>query len=82
MHKNGEWFAPGKDLLKFISDACDGKKLEIGVPLQKGIFFSISDELNAKFHAEIERRLGRKIKRGDLTAIGNEMIENWIGASL
>jgi len=43
----------------------------------KGIFFSISDEENALFHAVLERRLGRKIKRGDLTAAGSEALKLW-----
>lgn len=44
----------------------------------KGIFFSISDEENAIFHAALERRLGRKIKRGDLTVAGLEALHLWI----
>lgn len=44
----------------------------------KGIFFSISDEENAAFHAALERYLGRKIKRGDLTKAGSEALKLWI----
>jgi hypothetical protein len=46
----------------------------------KGIFFSISDELNKEFHQELERRLRRKIKRGDLTAAGAEALRGWMAA--
>ena len=44
----------------------------------KGIFFSISDEDNALFHAALERRLKRKIKRGDLTKAGSEALKLWM----
>ncbi len=44
----------------------------------KGIFLPISDELNAAFHAEIERRKGRKLLRGDLRDAGEEAIRMWI----
>jgi hypothetical protein len=44
----------------------------------KGIFFSISDEENAAFHAALQRHLKRKIKRGDLTAAGAEALRLWI----
>ena len=44
----------------------------------KGIFFSISDEENAIFHAALEKCLGRKIKRGDLTAAGSEALKLWM----
>lgn len=44
----------------------------------KGIFFCISDELNAAFHEALEKHLKRKIKRGDLTTAGAEAIQLWI----
>lgn len=44
----------------------------------KGIFFSISDELNKEFHLVLEKRLKRKIKRGDLTKAGAEALELWM----
>lgn len=44
----------------------------------KGIFFSISDELNHEFHRVLEKRLRRKIKRGDLTKAGAEALELWM----
>lgn len=44
----------------------------------KGIFLPISDELNAAFHAEIERRNGRKLLRGDLRDAGEEAIRLWM----
>jgi hypothetical protein len=43
-----------------------------------GIFFCISDEENALFHTALEKRLGRKIKRGDLTTAGSEAIKLWM----
>jgi hypothetical protein len=46
----------------------------------KGIFLPISDELNAAFHAEIERRNGRKLLRGDLRDAGEEAIQLWMAA--
>jgi hypothetical protein len=45
---------------------------------RKGLFLPISDELNAAFHAEIERRKGRKLLRGDLRDAGEEAIRIWI----
>jgi hypothetical protein len=47
----------------------------------KGIFLPISDELNAAFHTEIERRKGRKLLRGDLRDAGEEAIRQWLGRS-
>lgn len=44
----------------------------------KGIFLPISDELNAAFHAEIERRKGRTLRRGDLRDAGEEAIRLWM----
>ena len=44
----------------------------------KGIFLPISDELNAAFHAEIERRKGRKLLRGDLRDAGEAAIRLWM----
>jgi hypothetical protein len=44
----------------------------------KGIFFSISDELNRDFHRVLEKRLGRKIKRGDLTKAGSDALKLWM----
>jgi hypothetical protein len=44
----------------------------------KGIFLPISDELNAAFHAEIEKRKGRKLLRGDLRDAGEEAIKSWV----
>lgn len=44
----------------------------------KGIFFSISDEENAAFHEALTNKLGRKLRRGDLTAAGAEALRLWI----
>jgi len=46
----------------------------------KGIFFSISDELNEEFHLILEKRMGRKIKRGDLTKAGADALKMWMSA--
>jgi hypothetical protein len=43
-----------------------------------GIFFCISDEQNVAFHVALERRLGRKVKRGDLTKAGSEALRLWM----
>lgn len=44
----------------------------------KGLFLGISDELNQEFHAELKRRLGRELRRGDVTNAGEEAIKAWI----
>lgn len=48
----------------------------------KGIFLPISDKLNSEFHAEIERRLGRPLRRGDIQRAGEEAISLWLKADL
>lgn len=44
----------------------------------KGLFLQISDELNAAFHAEVERRFGRALRKGDITNAGEEAIKAWM----
>lgn len=44
----------------------------------KGLFFPISDNLNDAFHAEIEKRLGRPLRRGDIQRAGEEAISLWL----
>lgn len=93
-HRRGEWFSPDSMLIKYISDLgkekdiidvtqfaqperCSGGINNRGIP-QKGVFFAISDEENAAFHLALERRLKRKIKRGDLTKAGSEALQLWM----
>jgi len=46
--------------------------------MPKGLFLDIPDDLNASFHAEIERRKGRKLRRGDVASAGEEAIKAWL----
>jgi len=54
--------------------ACDW-----GLNMPKGLFFAVSDELNAAFHDELKKRLGRPLRRGDVTNAGEDAIKVWMG---
>jgi hypothetical protein len=47
----------------------------------KGLFLPISDDLNEAFHAEIEKRLGRPLRRGDIQNAGEDAIKLWLSRS-
>jgi hypothetical protein len=44
-----------------------------------GLFLAVDEDLRQKFYAEIERRNGRPMRRGDVLRAGEEAIKNWIG---
>lgn len=48
----------------------------------KGLFLGISDELNQEFHDELKRRLGRELRRGDITSAGEDAIKMWMKAKI
>jgi hypothetical protein len=50
--------------------------------MPKGLFLDISDELNTAFHAEIEHRKGRKLRRGDVASAGEEAIKLWLSSRI
>ena len=43
-----------------------------------GLFFAVDEELRQKFYAEITRRNGRAIRRGDVHRAGEEALKLWI----
>jgi hypothetical protein len=47
--------------------------------MPSGIFFAIDDDLNNQFHVELKRRLGRELRRGDITQAGEDAIKLWLG---
>ena len=48
--------------------------------MPKGIFFAVSDELNTAFHEALKKRLGRPLRRGDVTNAGEEAIKAWLAS--
>ena len=44
-----------------------------------GLFFAVDEALRQRFYVEIEKRNGRKIRRGDVLRAGEEAIKTWIG---
>lgn len=46
--------------------------------MPKGLFFAVPDDLNTAFHEELKTRLGRPLRRGDVTNAGEDAIKAWM----
>jgi hypothetical protein len=43
-----------------------------------GLFFAVNEEVRQQFYAEIQKRNGRNLRRGDVLNAGEEAIKAWL----
>lgn len=75
---SSEWVLIPDDDVESIKDI---NVEELSCEQYSGICFEIPKDLNHTFHNELEHRLGRTLRNGDIKRIGPEIIKLWLSST-